>query len=80
MKLEKIIFFCLLDLVEDERTFSIFAFMRNKYAIGWGNIWIQLFTCLQKSYLFKKTFLIVRSLEVGNKIKCKSVLPFKNGC
>ncbi len=38
MRLEKITIVFLLDLVENQCTFSIFEFMRNKYAIGWGNI------------------------------------------
>ncbi len=80
MKLEEITIVFLLDLVEDERIFSIFAFMRTKYAIGWGNIWIQLFACLQKNSLFKRIFLIVRPLPIGKNKKCKLVLPFKNGC
>ncbi len=80
MKLEEITLFFVLDLVKDQRTFSIFAFMINKCAIGWGNIWIQLFTCLQKGSLFKRTFLIMRPLPIGKNKKCELVLPFKNGC
>ncbi len=80
MKFKKITIVFLLDLVEDERTFSIFAFMKTKYAIGWGNIWIQLFACLHKSSLLKRTFLIMRPLLVEKNKKYELVLPFKNGC
>jgi hypothetical protein len=46
LKLAKIVMVSILKYVEDECTFSMFAFMKISYTIGWDLIWTQLFKCL----------------------------------
>jgi hypothetical protein len=62
LKLVEIVMMSMLRFTKDEWTFSTLAFMRNKLHNWLGSIWMQLFACLHKSFIFNIPSFIKRLL------------------
>jgi hypothetical protein len=66
---------------KDECTLPMLAFMKRiNCATCWSNIWTKLFTCWQKHLLFKRTYFIMRSSQLGKSRKCKLILSLSKLC